>query len=127
MTAPERIWATPFDIKSDGGTYCDAESRPSAPNKDAWCYRRADLPPTLAQALAVPEIAALVEARRKQLDAHAEYTSALAKVREYREHSLHFGNVDAEFARMTEAKSTFIRAAQDFADKSLAALKGGAA
>jgi hypothetical protein len=62
MTAPERIWATPFDIKSDGGTYCDAESRPSAPNKDAWCYRRADLPPTLAQALAVPEIAALVEA-----------------------------------------------------------------
>jgi hypothetical protein len=61
--APERIWATPFDAALDGGTYCNAEYRPTAPNYDAWCYIRADLrpTPTLADALAVPEVAALVK------------------------------------------------------------------
>ena len=42
--APERIWATPFDPEvMEGGTYCDAAARPTAPNHDAWCYIRADL------------------------------------------------------------------------------------
>jgi len=48
MIAPERIWATPFDYQSEGGTYCDAENRPLAPNKDAWCYVRPDAPELLA-------------------------------------------------------------------------------
>lgn len=43
MTAPDRIWATPYDAGIDGGTYCNAETRPTAPNHDAWCYTRADL------------------------------------------------------------------------------------
>lgn len=43
MSALERIWATPFDYKLKGGTYCDASDMPLAPNKDAWCYARADL------------------------------------------------------------------------------------
>ena len=43
MSAPERIWATPFDEDMEGGTYCDATTRPTAPNHDAWCYIRADL------------------------------------------------------------------------------------
>ena len=44
--APERIWATPFDPEvMEGGTYCDAATRPTAPNHDAWCYVRADLCP----------------------------------------------------------------------------------
>ena len=41
--APERIWATPYDPDMEGGTYCDAAERPTAPNHDAWCYVRADL------------------------------------------------------------------------------------
>jgi hypothetical protein len=50
--APERIWATPFDGEMmGGGTYCDAVSRPLAPNKDAYCYIRADLVAKLVEAL----------------------------------------------------------------------------
>ena len=50
--APEWIWATPFDGEMmGGGTYCDAASRPLAPNKDAYCYIRADRAAKLVEAL----------------------------------------------------------------------------
>jgi hypothetical protein len=46
-----RIWATPFDFKAEGGTYCDAESRPLAPNKDAKLFIGADLFQSLVEEL----------------------------------------------------------------------------
>lgn len=46
---PDRIWATPYDAEMQGGTYCDAAERPTAPNHDAWCYIRADLAPPAVQ------------------------------------------------------------------------------
>ena len=51
---PETIWAKPWNHFH--GRWYD-ESDP-----DATEYRRADLPPTLAQALKVPEVAAMREA-----------------------------------------------------------------
>lgn len=41
--APERIWATPYDIELEGGTYCESWHRPDPPNKDATKYVRADI------------------------------------------------------------------------------------
>lgn len=41
--APERIWATPYDIELEGGTYCESWHRPDPPSKDATKYVRRDL------------------------------------------------------------------------------------
>ena len=69
MTAPEYIWAWTwnhkFPSKQNGTTQWNASIYPSDPEHCATAYRRADLPPTLAQARALPEIKALVEALRK--------------------------------------------------------------
>jgi hypothetical protein len=54
MSAPERIWAGKHH-----GTWWQ-----SSPHHQMTEYRRADLPPTLSEALAVPEVRALVEAAR---------------------------------------------------------------
>lgn len=68
MTAPEYIWAWTwnhkFPSKQNGTTQWNASIYPSDPDHCATEYRRADLPPTLEQALALPEIKALVEALR---------------------------------------------------------------
>jgi hypothetical protein len=69
-----RIWVTPFDFKADGGTYCDAESRPLAPNKDAKLFVSADLFHSLVEEL---------ETCKKYRDAYKECDSiATQKVRE---------------------------------------------
>ena len=60
MTAPERIWADPPTI------FDEMDCWHSDPHETRTEYIRADLArPTLTQALAVPEIAALVEALRR--------------------------------------------------------------
>jgi hypothetical protein len=62
MTAPERIWATwKEDFGSvQIGTWADTVRFEPLGTE----YVRADLPPPLSAALALPEIAALVEAAR---------------------------------------------------------------
>ena len=59
MTAPDSIWTEPPDIFDGMGLWYDA------PHSRLTEYRRADLPPTLAQALELPEIAALVESAKR--------------------------------------------------------------
>ena len=69
--APERIWATPFDPEvMEGGTYCDAAARPTAPNHDAWCYIRADLSSPLGAV-------AMRDAAISAIDADGEYVRAI--------------------------------------------------
>lgn len=63
MTAPERIWAWPIDKGARVTTL-------GGPPDLAVCYTRADLPPTLSAALALPEVRALVEASKGLLFAH---------------------------------------------------------
>jgi hypothetical protein len=86
MTPPDSIWTEPPDIFDGMGLWYDK------PHPRLTEYRRADLPPTMAQALALPEIAALVEALRlfvggheteygRIIDLHHALVSALAKVR----------------------------------------------
>lgn len=60
MSAPERIWAWPWEVNPKMGQW---ETDRSIAGEGAE-YVRADLPPTLSAALAVPEVAALVEAAR---------------------------------------------------------------
>ncbi|MGA0540688.1 hypothetical protein [Neotabrizicola sp. VNH66] len=57
MDMPERIWID----KGPGATW---QRTPCFKNMTE--YRRADLPPTLEQALALPEIAALVEVAKER-------------------------------------------------------------
>lgn len=64
MTAPERIWAD-----QDNLTWVEADPN-EAMRRDEVCYIRADLPPTLSAALAVPEVRALVDAAKGLLFAH---------------------------------------------------------
>ena len=66
--APERIWAWRFHSGArnehmDGGLCQQPDARETE-------YRRADLPPTLAQAMMVPEVRELVEAFKVLLEAH---------------------------------------------------------
>jgi len=56
--APERIWA----IKLRGAKAAVFLGGETSPPFEATEYRRADLPPTLAEALAVPDVRALVDA-----------------------------------------------------------------
>lgn len=76
--APERIWARKHPVKH-GHHWHDSTSSEdvaqavnSSPGtiNNFVAYRRADLPPTLAEALAVPEVRALVEAASKVLSSY---------------------------------------------------------
>jgi hypothetical protein len=58
--APERVWLY-VDVDDQGEAYLEL-IRPDAECSTDVEYRRADAPPTLAEAMAVPEVAALVEA-----------------------------------------------------------------
>lgn len=61
--APERIWAWQTGVQPEHGHFglwC-TETDSEAPTQ----YRRADLPPTLAQALQVPEVAELFHAANR--------------------------------------------------------------
>ena len=62
MSAPEHIYARP---DPDGGWRWPRASKfpEQGPHLNV-CYLRADIPPPLSAALAVPEVAALVEALR---------------------------------------------------------------
>jgi len=73
MTAPETIWAKQHYGKDFSGYWEDRPIVPNKPENIGTEYRRADLPPTLAQALAVPEVRALVVATREHL-AFIEHT-----------------------------------------------------
>jgi hypothetical protein len=80
--APERIWATPFDGEMMGsGTYCDAASRPLAPNKDAYCYTRADLS-------AAREAAARREGWEAAIEAAAALVLGMSRTRTYTDEDL---------------------------------------
>lgn len=63
MSAPERIWAWPHKEQEFGWRLGYVSVEANVPLA-AIEYTRTDLAPTLTQALAVPEIAALVEACR---------------------------------------------------------------
>lgn len=80
--APERIWATPCDGDEFGyGTYCDAATRPTAPNHDALCYVRANIHRSLAiDALAAETQAA--DAYAAQLKAEAMAAKLAEALRE---------------------------------------------
>lgn len=65
MDTPERIWAYPSHVT--GWNSAIAHDRKVI---DSTEYRRADLPPTLEAAKALPEIAALVQAAKGLLFAN---------------------------------------------------------
>jgi hypothetical protein len=86
MTPPDSIWTEPPDIFDGMGLWYDN------PHPRLTEYRRADLPPTLAQALDLPEIAAIVAAAQlfvyaykgdddRIIEAYYAADTALAKVR----------------------------------------------
>ena len=66
MSAPDHIYASPDP--DDGWRWPRASKLPEQGPHLNVCYRRADLPPPLSAALAVPEVAALVEALRAIAD-----------------------------------------------------------
>ena len=74
MSAPEHIYARPDP--DDGWRWPRASKLPEQGPHLNVCYRRADLPPTLSAALAVPEVAALhlwaKDAQQALLDAMEE-------------------------------------------------------
>jgi hypothetical protein len=86
MSAPDRIWMFASELKRfapGGGMISMGDTE----------YRRADLPPTLSEALAVPEVRALVEAVRHerempcqdigmQLAASEALEAALARIKD---------------------------------------------
>lgn len=99
MNAPERIWATTGAAQGSLGYGQGATV--ALHWVGVWSekhddmrqveYRRADLPPTLAEALALPEIAALVEAaegyRRAiaAFDGGGEMTGKIARMQSWRD------------------------------------------
>lgn len=60
MSAPERIWVQWPHVNGAGLAF-SCQARPPASRTE---YVRADLPPTLSAALAVPQVAAMVEAAK---------------------------------------------------------------
>jgi hypothetical protein len=63
IDAPGHIWAySRFDDDFNGGEWDTSETPDCAPHWPHAKYRRDDLPPTLAQAMTVPEVRGLVEA-----------------------------------------------------------------
>lgn len=66
--APERIWAKTYYGKEIAGYWENGPILPNKPENVGVEYIRADLPPTLAQALAVPEVRALVDGARAMRD-----------------------------------------------------------
>ncbi|WP_374290118.1 hypothetical protein [Paenirhodobacter enshiensis] len=60
---PAQIWAYPQDWQSTRGRWHNVPVQ----HADAAEYRRADLPPTPAEAMRCPEVAALVEAMRNAI------------------------------------------------------------
>jgi len=63
MSGPERIW---IEHAEESNPYFYEACELSLAAAPVVEYRRADLPPTLPEALAVPEVAALVEAAYKE-------------------------------------------------------------
>ena len=81
----------------------------------------------LAAAIRLPEVRALVEARRKHVDAVDAYNRQRNWCeRERNMGNWHGKNCDDEYRAMHVAQSAFIGAAQDFTDAALAALPKGA-
>jgi hypothetical protein len=68
--APERIWATVDVDVSAQIIDVYAQASPDGFVGHPVEYRCADLPPTLAQAMMVPEVRELVEAAKALLEAH---------------------------------------------------------
>lgn len=69
---PERIWATPFfeghpAYGYEGEWHIDPDAAGGTP------YRRADAPPTLAEAMRCPEVTSLVKAARLAEEQIKEY------------------------------------------------------
>ena len=119
---PDRVFI------NDPKKYSDGETTPGTWTiKPDWCfkheYRRADLSPTLSAALELPEVKALVEARRTHIDAVDAYNAKLILVNKARENGFYGHGVDAEFQSMGAAQRAFYGAAQDFCDAALAAIK----
>ena len=79
--------------------------------------------PTLAAALALPEIAALVDARLRHINAVKEYNTKLDQVKDARKSGDWTGNVERECASMNEAYSRLIDKMQVFCDAAIAAIK----
>ena len=73
--APERIFASRDE--QDGWRWPRASKFPEQGPRENIEYRRADLPPTLAEALAVPEVKALVEALTPTVDTKAAYMGVI--------------------------------------------------
>lgn len=73
--APERIW---LDDVERMHAFLSSEDCEGCYGGKGTPYRRADLPPTLAEALAVPEVAALVDAA---LSVHLRKTGATREIR----------------------------------------------
>lgn len=83
-------------------------------------------PLTVADALTVPEVRALVDARLRHINAVKEYNTKLDRVKDMRNSGDWTGNVEREYASMNEAYSCLIAKMQDFCDAALRGLGGEA-
>lgn len=74
----------------------------------------------LAEAMKLPEVAALVEARITHIKAVEAYNAKLALVKLARSEGFYGGGVDAEFKAVGESQRGFYGASQDFCDAVIA-------
>jgi hypothetical protein len=80
--APERIWAVDLVVMGEPWSHIEALSKKWKPvsGKKPVEYRRADAPPTVAEAMTVPEVRALVGALTVAIEvAEDEGLDGLAK------------------------------------------------